>query len=81
MAPLKGTFFMLFFAENDRHWTEEHLLCQSFCTSFGVKIPTNKKELGYKHLNSAEFINSFLLFWILKQTAEAYASGTSQAII
>lgn len=38
----------------DEHW--EHTL---FGTSFGAKIPTNRKELVNKHLNSAEFINSF----------------------
>lgn len=35
-------------------------------TSFGAKISTNKKELGNKHLNSAEFINSFCFGFLSK---------------
>ncbi len=38
----------------DGQW--EHVL---FSTRFSAKIPTKRKELGNKHQNSAEFLNSF----------------------
>lgn len=75
-----GALFTVFAVEKYQHWTDKHLLCQSFGTSFGAEIPPNKKELSNKHLNSAEFINSFC-FGFLSKIAEVSASGTSQAII
>lgn len=85
MALMIGALSTVFVVENYQHWTDDwNIYYVSHFAPVLVRrsLPT-KKELGYKHLNSAEFISSFslFLFWILKQTAEAYASGTSQAVI
>jgi len=50
-----------------RHWTDDgNIYYVSHFHQCGVRIPTNKNELGNKHLYSAEFINSFCFGFLSK---------------